>query len=404
MLVKMVQHAVGQGGLHSGEVTCGQKPVRWVYDCGSNQLDALTREVGAIAGGGDIDLLFLSHFDSDHVNGVDLLLSQVKVREVVLPYLNVDTLVAIIARDASRGALTGVFVEAASNLSGWFGSRGVETVTFILGSDDDDIGGPELPGEPGRDGDGDITGKWTGEEKPTLIYSADPQIGEGTAKLRTVSPRPARIFMASGALLNWVLVPYVHQPSAARMNAFNDALYGEFGDMDKETLLEKAKEPAVREQLRSCYDALWSNHNLISMTLYSGPIKSENMDIEIHAFRHHSYWHRSYGNSNYGGWMLTGDAHFNGMRRRKRFLKFYERFLKLINVLMLPHHGSIHNHSIDVLNAMPNLSVGFAAAGPNYYGHPHKEVRHAVQAQPRADFHQVDEKQFNQIVMTVTKY
>lgn len=113
-----------------------KKPLRWVYDCGSNQADALQREIGSIARGGEIDLLFLSHLDSDHVNGVDLLLSQVKVHEVVLPYLDEETLVAIIARDAARGALTGVFVEAVSDLAGWFGSRGVETVTFVEGSDE----------------------------------------------------------------------------------------------------------------------------------------------------------------------------------------------------------------------------------------------------------------------------
>jgi beta-lactamase superfamily II metal-dependent hydrolase len=101
--------------------------------------------------------------------------------------------------------------------------------------------------------------------------------------------------------------------------------------------------------------------------------------------------------------MLTGDAHLDGLRRRQRFLKFYQRFTRLTKVLMLPHHGSIHNHSDEVLNAMPELRVGFAAAGPNSYGHPHKEVRHAVRAHPHAFFHQVDEKQFNQIVMKVMK-
>lgn len=101
--------------------------------------------------------------------------------------------------------------------------------------------------------------------------------------------------------------------------------------------------------------------------------------------------------------MLTGDAHLDGLRRRQRFLSFYQRFTRLTKVLMLPHHGSIHNHSDEVLIAMPALSVGFAAAGPNSYGHPHTEVRQAVQAHPSAFFHQVDEKQFNKIVMKVMK-
>lgn len=128
MRVKMTQPAVGQGGLFTGELSAGAKPLRWVYDCGSNQPDALLREIAAVAQGGDIDLLFVSHLDSDHAGGIDRLLSQVAVREVVLPYLDETTLNAIIARDAARGALSGAFVEAASDLAGWFGSRGVETI------------------------------------------------------------------------------------------------------------------------------------------------------------------------------------------------------------------------------------------------------------------------------------
>ncbi len=404
MQVRMVQHTVGQGGLHYGELTLGQKPLRWVYDCGSNQADALKREIGSVARSGDIDLLILSHLDSDHVNGVDQLLSQVRVREVVLPYLNQDTLVAIIARDAARGALTGVLIEAVGDLSGWFGSRGVETVTFVDYSDDEGGDGPDVPDAPDGGGDGDCTGKWTGETEPALVSGSASQTGEGTAQLRRVSQGAALVVTTPGGLLNWALVPYVHKPSTALMKAFNDALDAEFGkSTDKKTLAQTAKNPTVRARLRDCYDALWVDHNLISMTLYCGPTRPENMEIDIRILPRHPYWHRHQEWSECGGWMLTGDAHLDGLRRRQRFLKFYQRFTGLTKVLMLPHHGSIHNHSDEVLNAMPELRVGFAAAGPNSYGHPHKEVRHAVRAHPYACFHQVDDKQFNQIVMKVRK-
>lgn len=103
MRIEMVQHAVGQGGLFSGSLSAGTKPLRWVYDCGSNQRETLTREIGKIASGGEIDVLFLSHLDSDHVGGVDQLLAQVNVREVVLPYLNDTILLSIIGRDCARG-------------------------------------------------------------------------------------------------------------------------------------------------------------------------------------------------------------------------------------------------------------------------------------------------------------
>jgi len=98
---------------------------------------------------------------------------------------------------------------------------------------------------------------------------------------------------------------------------------------------------------------------------------------------------------------LTGDAHLDRRQRRQRFLQFYERFSPLVNVLMLPHHGSIHNHSDLVLVGLPSLSVGYAAAGPNDYGHPHRSVGDAVQAHGGAAFHQVSDEPATKLDMDV---
>lgn len=398
MQVNMVQRAVGQGGLHWGELSLGQKPIRWVYDCGSNQVDALQREIGSVAKGGEIDLLFLSHFDSDHINGVDLLLSQVKIHEVVLPYLDQETLVAIIARDAARGALTGAFVEAVSDLASWFGSRGVETVTFVQSGDEGDGDGPDVPRAPDLGGDGDCATKWT--KAPKLEHGPVAALGQSLAKMQQVTRGASLLVTAAGANVNWALIPYVHKPSASLMKAFNDALDAEFGkNKDKKEIAQLAKNPSTRRKLRKCYDTLWTDHNLISMTLYTGPIDQTEMDVCIRMPRRHRYWRIYHEWPGGGGWMLTGDAHLDRLRRRQNFLKFYSRFAGLIGVLMLPHHGSVHNHSDEVLYAMPNLLMGFAAAGANRYGHPHKEVREAVCAYTH--FHRVDQKLFNQIVMNV---
>src|SRR3546814_9614135 len=84
----LTQHPVGQGGMMSGLLEIPGGRFHWVYDCGSNQKGALTREIAKVAANGEIDCLFLSHLDSDHVNGLDQLLGNVRVREVVVPYLN----------------------------------------------------------------------------------------------------------------------------------------------------------------------------------------------------------------------------------------------------------------------------------------------------------------------------
>jgi hypothetical protein len=402
MQVKMVQHAVGQGGLFSGELTTQGKPLRWVYDCGSNQRAALRREIKTVAGGGEIDMLFLSHLDSDHVGGVDELLGQVKVREVVLPYLNDRILLAIMARDASGGALSGTFIEATNDLATWFGSRGVETITFVGGPDEDEDGdGPSLLFDPSDDREGECTPKWTKPLLPATELIADPNLNQGRSDRVAMMLQVARgacvqLITPTGAL-NWALIPYVHLPSDKQMRAFERALEDAFGTpLDKKAIVASAKDAAVRDKLRDCYDALWLDHNLITMTLYCGPLTPQRAHVSLSRFHYQHNWSHEFG-----GWMLTGDAHLDVHRRRQRFLRYYQRVTPLTNALMLPHHGSIHNHSDLVLDTMPELIVGYAAAGPNSYGHPHNDVKEAVNGHRRAHFHRVSKHRSRQLEMTV---
>lgn len=403
MQVKMVQHAVGQGGLFSGELTAQGKPLRWVYDCGSNQRDALRREIKRVASGGDIDMLFLSHLDSDHIGGVDELLGQVHVREVVLPYLNERIVLAIMARDAASGALSGTFIEATNDLSAWFGGRGVETITFVGGPEEDEGGeGPILPFDPIEGREGECTPKWTQPQQPATELIADPNLpqgrSDGVAVMLQVSPGAAVQLATPEGVLNWVLLPYVHLPSAKQMRAFEQALEDTFGTpLDKKAIVAGAKNANVRDKLRDCYDALWLDHNLITMTLYCGPLIPQQAYVSIRTKFHHPRDRSREG----GGWMLSGDAHLDGLRRRQRFLRYYQRVTPLTNVLMLPHHGSIHNHSDLVLAAMPELIVGYAAAGPNSYGHPHNDVKKAVNGHCRAHFHRVSRHRPSQLEMWV---
>lgn len=82
---------VGQG-LYCTEkfVNADGSKVNVVYDCGSLSLrhDDLESVIEAsFDAGEDIDALFISHFDSDHVNGLPILLRHCNVRHVFLPLL-----------------------------------------------------------------------------------------------------------------------------------------------------------------------------------------------------------------------------------------------------------------------------------------------------------------------------
>ena len=134
MKVTMTQHAVGQGGMMSGLLETDGGTFHWVYDCGSNQLEPLTREIQSVANK-PVDVLFLSHLDRDHVNGIDELLGATQVEEVVLPYLNdIDRLIAAVHADLN-GQLSGNYSNFLADIPEWLKERGVKKVTLIQLSD-----------------------------------------------------------------------------------------------------------------------------------------------------------------------------------------------------------------------------------------------------------------------------
>lgn len=84
-------HPVGHGGFFTEELWEGNKCYNVVYDCGTrNGLQLLEQNINqAFQKKTPIDLLFISHFDSDHVNSLGLLRKKSHMNEqtkVVIPF------------------------------------------------------------------------------------------------------------------------------------------------------------------------------------------------------------------------------------------------------------------------------------------------------------------------------
>lgn len=362
----------------SGLLTIPGGRFHWVYDCGSNQTDARDREIDAVAAQGEVDCLFLSHLDSDHVNGVDRLLMATRVKEVVLPYLNdLDRLIAA-AHDDTNGALSGGFLTFLADIESWFDARGVERITFITPRDDGDDGegGPDLPRFDGG-GEGPIKAKWWGTDKAPitpLTGHADRNVELTVQQFETTA---SLTLSAAGTMIDWLLLPYAHRPSDAKLLAFRKAMYRKLGPKYQSRLKALLKDPALREKAKECYELIWSDHNLVSMALYAGPRDSSPWEGEC--LRAEDWWHH-FSNDAAVGWLGTGDMHLNMPRRRDAMIRHYQDVLEQVNVFGLPHHGSHRNFHVSLLGSMPNMRQSVAAAGPNGYGHPHKSVKEAVRS------------------------
>lgn len=84
--------AVGQGLFSSGKVLSGGNTAfSWVYDCGTSSdqktLQCAIQEMKKDYPESELDLLVISHFDKDHINGIGNLLAQYQsVKRIMLPY------------------------------------------------------------------------------------------------------------------------------------------------------------------------------------------------------------------------------------------------------------------------------------------------------------------------------
>ncbi len=102
---KFTIHPVGQGLFYSGEIRFNNAvKFRMVFDCGSLPQNKSTNEVKYYRENNFntdkiLDLLVISHFDADHINQIKTLLgSDVKVKRLVMPFLNFEERLFLAAR------------------------------------------------------------------------------------------------------------------------------------------------------------------------------------------------------------------------------------------------------------------------------------------------------------------
>ena len=182
------QHPIGQGCFHSGKIRVNDDVVTYVYDCGSEKRSALRTAISDYADREDLeslDLLFISHLDSDHVSGIDSLLASVATQNVVLPYLsNIERLI-IVAQAVADGKLNGTLLAFARDPVAWLASRGVERIIFVEGDGGDDNEPPSFPSDPIIPSDDDSDSLLQGKKEPLRRLAVDVE------HLRQSASRPA---------------------------------------------------------------------------------------------------------------------------------------------------------------------------------------------------------------------
>lgn len=394
MHVKMTQHPVGQGGLFSGSIRSESKKFRFVYDCGGTK-SLLKREIEKMKEDGEhIDMLFISHLHSDHVNGVEHLLDSFKVRTVALPYLSFDEKLAIIYRNAAFGRVQDSLTAADIiwDPAEWFSQHDVGIMYIEPNRGDGSI--PESPSEYGEHtapteddveyGDDEVGARGlvdSGDQWLQWIYKdeTDSWVNEPVQYRRGYRATADRILVVSSSspVERWALIPYVHSVSDKVLKDFLDSVHEKievnYGSLTIDLIKEIIKCRKKRKILCDCYNTIAPSQNLVTMTLYSGPFCSKRyVRMPFDPFKKCK---------TFGGWMLTGDADLKNKDRRDRFIERYSKYGPFTSTLMIPHHGSIHNFDDSLLNAFTRLDTCYVAVGDGRanYNHPHPDVVECIE-------------------------
>lgn len=357
MVEKIIRtfHPVGQGAFYSERFFVnGQSNARFnvVYDCGVGY-GYVTKAQKVVSQSfntdDDIDYLFLSHLDYDHISLVRFLKQNVRrVKNIVMPFMYEDDIVFMI---------TMMKISNHNN-----------TANFIQGIL------AHLQGEM-RDDDYNI------------IQVVDPDNND-------FNQRGNNGFWRSGASANiapdWILIPYntrqtigkdifIHNLEALlREEPFNNELnrVGYSKIKSGKDLYDALKDSAfaaialnntlLKDRIKEAYNKVEGGINDNSLLLYSGPASLE------HDYRFVKYaWNKIIGlYRSDAGCLYTGDNDCY----LSNWKKYYNSIWENVGTIQLPHHGSIKSFNLSKNPIDKHYIFPVSCGSVNRYGHPSDKV------------------------------
>jgi len=354
-MIKRIFHPIGQGAFYSER----HENFNIVYDCGTEwknrgnkSIDKMIKQ--SFSKDDEIDILFISHFDYDHVSKIKVLRDHVKsIKKVVMPLLfeSEKNLLLNIYRIMPSFSINNLI----SNPEEFFGKNTIilrielsENISEFMNRDTqniDEIQGGTLPsGVP--------------LEKRFSNYS-------------------------------WLYIPHNHE-FKTKFEDLKEALESKGFDVDKlqkdstytldaienDIKLSKAKGGKL---FREVYDKLDGKINQNSMVVYSGVKKNSSLHFDRYnlnfygyrctnfEFYHYHYHYRKRRIHKRKGisCIYTGDTDLNVVKIKQIYRDYWDS----VGTIQIPHHGDRNSFKKDVLNDryfICPISVG----KNNSYGHP----------------------------------
>lgn len=333
-------HSVGQGAFYTEKFD----NFTMVYDCGSKK-EYIDKEIKtSFEKDEDVNLLFISHFHEDHINGLDTLLKWCNVEYVALPLLTDESKIELFCESfkSNNHFIDDLIFHPYNTIK----SLSPETKVIFV--------------KPFNIRD----------ERETEIKLNDiddkGHINSGT-KILTDKLNP------------WIFVPSNYEVSN-RVHTLTSKLKKlPFTTSSTQEFIKNWSKPSNRKEIKKCFNSLKGNPNQNSMTLYSGA-NEESVNIDVLNFQtltgnlgfpfalylsHHKY--------PTSGCLYFGDYEAKGSNRWDNIKRVYNRYWNDIDTIQIPHHGSIENYNVEI-NSRPEIISVISTGTNNRYRHPSSYV------------------------------
>ena len=339
MMSKFKLCNVGQGLFYIGEINLSnRKTFKFIYDCGGNNISGAINQ--HITQDDVIDMLVISHFDDDHINGLPDLFNKVsKIKRIFIPYYKeIENYLLLMSYIYGNGATFDKVDEIILVNS----SEGVE--------DEQDFN--EI-----------IT-----EEVPDINRYNLPNVKVGIIRNKVLSVEKKWIFKFYNARISTDISTVISDINNLISNN---------NRKDLEELL-KLNLNTAKVGLRTIYSNYCSSkynnskQNQSSLCLYHTPIKKETPGIHLMLdngvrFEHYTKIHQF-------GTMLTGDISLKTKKNPKNYNEFKEHYkneIDNIGIFLLPHHGANNNWNSLILEDFMRTLIFLNSSGiNNRFKHP----------------------------------
>jgi len=300
-------HPIGHGAFYTEVYKSKNGVVNVVYDCGTqHRINKDNKAIVKAAFDKDstIDILFISHYHSDHVKLIGELKSNFMIKMVIMPYLS--DIEKIFIYSCLNGYKSEILSSILLSPQLYFGE---ETKLITV-----------TPSEP------NIVSNMFQEIPPNSLD-----------ELRTGDSLISGASYTLSALKEWEYIPFYPSIPQDDLNTFKSEVENAFGDTCANLIKNVAliKDKKTISIMRELYESIKSNINLTSLLLFSGPInKDARYSCSIVSMGAYKCIIEKLG------CIYTGDSTLS----QELFDKaFGNNVSSRISIQQVPHHGSAKN-------------------------------------------------------------